>query len=160
MKVLTSDRWYENVLLGQGPRTPHGAITDKNWAMGECRLAGEDRSSEENCCSAISSTTNPTSSHPGLTAEIIKLLIYLTILWMYRPICVDPPKLPHHLQHCLVLQPRNWHTEVLQCKTNIEFDGARVKGYKTKYYNWITIADSGLILHTTGNLAKLAVKQP
>jgi hypothetical protein len=35
MKPLTLDREYDNVLLGQGYRTPHGAVIDEYGAMVE-----------------------------------------------------------------------------------------------------------------------------
>jgi hypothetical protein len=33
MKRLTYDRGYDNVLLGQGYRTPRGAVIDENGAV-------------------------------------------------------------------------------------------------------------------------------
>jgi hypothetical protein len=35
MKPLTLDKGYENVLLGQGYRIPHGAVIDEYGAMME-----------------------------------------------------------------------------------------------------------------------------
>jgi hypothetical protein len=34
-KLLTEDRGCDNVLLGLGYRTPHGAVTDEHGAMVE-----------------------------------------------------------------------------------------------------------------------------
>jgi hypothetical protein len=42
MKPLTLDRGYDNVLLGQGYRTPRGAVIDEYGAMVESWLAGEN----------------------------------------------------------------------------------------------------------------------
>jgi hypothetical protein len=41
MKPLTYDRGYDNVLLGQGYRTPRGAVIDEYGAVVEWWLAGE-----------------------------------------------------------------------------------------------------------------------
>jgi hypothetical protein len=61
MKTLSWDRGYDNVLLGQDYRTPHGAVADGYGAMAERRLAAENRSTRTKACfSVISSTTTLT----------------------------------------------------------------------------------------------------
>jgi hypothetical protein len=67
MKPLTLYRGYDNVLLGQGCRTPRGAVIDEYGAVVKWWLAGENRrTGSETCCSVTSSTTNITWRHSGL----------------------------------------------------------------------------------------------
>jgi hypothetical protein len=59
MKYLTSYRGYDDVLLGQGYRTPRGAVIDEYGAMVGWWSAGENRRTRrKTCSSATSLTTN------------------------------------------------------------------------------------------------------
>jgi hypothetical protein len=67
MRVLTEDRRYDNVLLGQSYRTPCGAVIDGYGAVMEWWLAGENRRTWRRACTnATSSMTNATWNHPEL----------------------------------------------------------------------------------------------
>jgi hypothetical protein len=60
------DRRYDNVPLGQGHRTPRGAVIDECGVMVEWWLSGENRRNRrKSCYSATSPTTNLTWRHPG-----------------------------------------------------------------------------------------------
>jgi hypothetical protein len=74
MKPLTLDQGYDNVLLGQSYRTPHGAMIHVYGAMVEWYWQGKTKElGRKTCPSATLSTTNPTwidpGANPGLHGE-------------------------------------------------------------------------------------------
>jgi hypothetical protein len=72
MKPLTEDWGYDNVLLGQDYRIPHGMVIDEYGAMVEWWLARENqRSQRKTGSSATLSTTNITWIHPELNLGLL-----------------------------------------------------------------------------------------
>jgi hypothetical protein len=49
MKPLTEDQVYDNMLLGQGYHTPHGAVIDRYWGNGGMMISrGKLNNSKKN----------------------------------------------------------------------------------------------------------------
>jgi hypothetical protein len=83
MEFLTQDRGYDNVLLGQGCRTPHGEVIDEHGTMVERRLAKEKRKTlGETCFIATSYTANLTWSpriEPGQLDDFDIKVVFLSL---------------------------------------------------------------------------------
>jgi hypothetical protein len=68
MKPLTYDRGYDNVLLGQGYRTPRGAVMDEYGAVVELLAEQNQRTRRETCSNAaLIRNKNPTFRRPCLS---------------------------------------------------------------------------------------------
>jgi hypothetical protein len=99
MKALAWDRWYDNVLLGQGYRTLRGAVIQ--WSNSEMMISrGKPKDSEKNLlqCNFVhhESRLKSPGNEPGLYGEktVSGHLSYSTTPLFLKIYCVNTWTMP------------------------------------------------------------------